>query len=169
MIRVLAASLHQLYIEPISVESGFVDRFLQAISTHGISYTESIQDVALRTTIEPHIVPVMKRYFDEKFSGRYLGPIFSAPYFNPLRSALLPYSVFLPVNVSESFQVMVDDISIMVGPLDEIYVEISALANSLGLKLDERDNYPGGKQKAAFQLIDLAWGALNSKLPLIFY
>ncbi len=80
-----------------------------------------------------------------------------------------PRFIFIKTGIDHLIELSVAGNTIFVGDKIQLHKETSALANALGLNLAERDNYPGGKQKVAFNLIDLTWSTINSKLPLIVF
>jgi len=135
----------------------------------GVYFNEIYKDVALRGSIQTHLFQPMNTLFSEKFITYYLSELFNEPSFLDENRKKLPRFIFIETGQQEILQFTDENGTYSIGDINYLHQETSALANALGLILTERDNYPGGKQKVAFSLIDATWSALNSKLPLIFY
>lgn len=163
--RFLVASLHYLCEENPNVSADFPAQVAEQLAEIGINYTETVQDVALRYDCPEHLMPAMGKFFAEKFGCRLLQPIFA----DHSPASELPRFMFIKEKLESLVKIDVDGLEILVGDKRMLHRETSALANALGLNLAERDNYPGGKQKVAFNLIDLSWSSINSKLPLLVF
>ena len=145
------------------------DLVLNQIETNNINYNELHTDIALRQNFQQHLIDVMNVFFIEQFGSHYLQTVFNAKIYSEERN-LFPTYVFLDTSQVEFYEIECPNSNnVFIGSIDYLHQEVSALGDALGLVLTERDNYPGGKQKLAFGLIDMTWSALQSKFPLIIY
>jgi hypothetical protein len=133
------------------------------------NYSELKADMALRNTCADHLIPIFNKFFAERFECLYLKHIYADTYFIEPNQTKKARYIFAETNQQNFIELNLENEIIYLGDIHFFYKETSALANALGLILKERDNYPGGKQKIAFNLIDVSWSALQSKLPLVIY
>ena len=161
--NLITASLEYLIEESFPNAKKIKEIMHEVLETKDITYHETINDIALRGSIEPHMIPIMQKFLTERFSAPYLEQIFNA---NAEKKEMF---VFINTNQQNFIKFNLDEITVFVGDINFLHTEISALTNALGLVLTQRDNFPGGKQKLAFTLVDQSWSALQSKLPFIIY
>ena len=168
-IQLISCTSHYLKTENFDISENFPEELSDFLSTKDINYTEEYQDIALRCSIADHLIPVMQNFFKEKFICHYLSTIFTNNDLLKQNRAKQPVYIFIDSKQDEFLEFKTNNSLIKIADKKRLHKEISALSDALGLNLNERDNYPGGKQKVAFQLIDISWSAINSKLPLIIY
>jgi hypothetical protein len=163
MIRFLVANFQALFKEFEEIPTELYEIIIEHVQQEKSQYSEVFPEIALHNHVEQYQIDFMKPFFEERFISKYLNNIFSATY----SSESIPRFIFLEDIVESQLEYQGQNIKF--ANLDSFYKECSALANSLGLVLNERDNYPGGKQKLAFNLIDIAWSAKQSKYPIIIF
>ena len=151
------------------MNESFINGILEFSKKPSIAYNEVFNDIALRDTIEPHLLPIMTRYFKDKFVTRFLEGMFSNTNLEDVNRTSLPTYIFLPSKFSDVHSFEFEGHQTIVGSLRDFHKETSALADGLGLVRDQRDNYPGGKQKIGFKLLDISWSSIQSELPLVIY
>lgn len=168
-VNFVTASLAYLKNDGFDVDPNFSMDVSDELEKQEFYWEEQLNDIALRDSVEPHLIPIMRTFFSERFVTHYLDQIFNLERFENENRDKLPSFIFVETGRQEMYQLTVNDHTFWVGDINYFHQEVSALGNALGLVLTERDNYPGGKQKTAFKLIDMSWSALSSKLPLVFY
>ena len=162
-IRFLVANLQALFKEYEDLPEELYENIVEHIQKQKNTYTEVFPEIALHNKVESYQLNFMKPFFSDRFISKYLDAIFNANYGN----VAIPKYIF--IDGFEENSIQYEGNQIQFADLDSFYKECSALADALGLVLNERDNYPGGKQKVAFNLIDIAWSAKQSKHPIIIF
>lgn len=168
-VNYLACNISYLHVEKFNIPSNFLDQIRDYLNEHSIFYDEINRDIALRNETPEHLVPVMQRFFKDRFICRYLDHIYTNNAFEKDEPTFYPKYIFLKTERDDFLEFTIDNQTIYIGDQHTFHQEISALSNALGIVLSERDNYPGGKQKVAFNLIDISWSAINSSMPLIIF
>ena len=168
-INFIASNISYLHTEKFDIGEDFLDELKSFLSKNNVYYDEINRDIALRNETQAHLVPVMNKLFDERFICKYLDHIYHNDKFQSEEVQFYPKYIFLKTEQDDFLEFKYQDKLILIGDLHTVHQEISALANALGVNLEERDNYPGGKQKVAFNLIDISWSAINSSMPLIIF
>lgn len=168
-INYIASNISYLHTEKFEISDDFLDQLKNFLNKHEIYYDEINRDIALRNETQAHLVPVMNKLFEERFICKYLNHIYHNEKFQTEKVQFYPKYIFLKTEREDFLEFKYQDKTILIGDLHCFHQEVSALANALGINLAERDNYPGGKQKVGFNLIDISWSAINSSMPLIVF
>ena len=139
-IQFLSASTHYLKLENFAIESNFPATLNEFLSKHQIEFNERYQDIALRCSISEVLIPSMQKLFEQQFICHYLSSIFSDEHLLNESREKHPYYIFINSKRKEFLEFKYNGKIIKIGNKKEFHREVSALADALGLNLNERDN-----------------------------
>jgi hypothetical protein len=147
------------------LEKNFSAEFSDFLETNHFPEISSLPEITLNIHISENMQKKIAAFLKSSFSAKYINDIFLEKNKNLKIPKMIIFDTFEQEYLDFSFQ----NIKIKVADFDFFRIEIEALLDFLGIIIEDRESYPGGKQKIAVQLLEILVAKKESGFPIFIF